>query len=94
MRVLFGISYLGLRLCILSLGDHIPDREIVLGVFCLGLWLNLLTFSSPYWDFSIRRRGLDGGELLRKIERIGNRRRECHWNFSNVLWEENVLDAP
>ena len=33
MRVLFGISYLGLRLCILSLGDHIPDCESVLGVF-------------------------------------------------------------
>ena len=94
MRALFGISYLGLRLCILSLGDYIPDREIILGVFCLGLWLNLLTLSSPCWDFSIRRRGLDGGELLRKIERISNRRRELRWNLSDILREENVLGAP
>ena len=47
MRVLFEISCLGLRLYILSLGDHIPNREIILRVFSLGLWLNLLTLSSP-----------------------------------------------
>ena len=37
MRVLFGISCFELRLCILGLGDHIPNREIVLGMFGLGL---------------------------------------------------------
>ena len=94
MRALFGISYLGLRLCILSLGDYIPDREIILGVFCHGLWLNLLTLSNPCWDFSIRRKGLDGGELLRKTERISNKRREHRWNLSDILQEENVLGPP
>ena len=94
MRLLFGISCLGLKLYILSLGDHIPDYEIVLKVFGLSMWLNLLIHSNHYWDFSIKRRGLDGRVLLRKMERINNRRRERHWNFSNVLREENVLNTP
>ena len=94
MRALFGISYLGLKLCILTLGDYILVREIILGVFCLGLWLNLLTLSSPCWGFSIRRRGLDGRELLRKTKRISSRMRERHWNLSDILREENVLGAP
>ena len=85
MRVLFGINCLGLRLYILSLGAHIPDREIVPGVFGLGLWLNLLTLFSPCWDFNVRRRDLNGGELFKETERISNRRRERRWNFSDVL---------
>ena len=94
MRALFGISYLGLRLCILTLGDYILDHEIILGVFCLGLWLNLLTLSSLCWGFSIRGRCLDGRELLRKTKRISNKRRERRWNLSDILREENVLSAP
>ena len=94
MRVLFGISCLGLRLCILCLGDHIPDCESVFQVFGLDRRLNLLTLSSPCWDFNIRRRGLDGGELLRRKERVSNGRRECRWNFLDVLQKENVLGLP
>ena len=43
-----GISSLGLRLCILSLGNYIPDRESVLEVVGLGRLLDLLTLTSPY----------------------------------------------
>jgi len=48
MGVFFGISCLGLRLCIFSLGDHIPDRESILELIGLNQWLNLLALSSPY----------------------------------------------
>ena len=92
-RVLLGISCLGLgipslglKLYILSLGDHIPDCESILRVFGLHWWLSLLTLPSPFGDFSIKRRGLGGRELLRRRERC--------WNFSDVLWEENVSSPP
>ena len=42
-----GIPSLGLRLCILSLEDHIPDRESILIVIGLHRWLDLLTLSNP-----------------------------------------------
>ena len=81
-----GILYLGLKLCILSLGDHILDCESILGVFGLQRWLSLLTLPSPFGDFNIRRKGLGGEELLR--------RKECSWNFSDGLWENDILNAP
>ena len=46
MGVFFGISYLRLRLCIFSLGDHILDRESVLRLIGLNRWLNILALSS------------------------------------------------
>ena len=72
---------LGLELSILGLGDHIPNHESILRMVGLGWWLGLLvlalilrlrtpldilfTLASPYWDFSIRRRGLDGGSCTK-----------------------------
>ena len=76
MRVFLRISCLGLRipslgfkLYIFSLGDHILDREGVLGVFGLRRGLSLFTFPSPFRNFSIGKKGLDGKELLRRRER-------------------------
>ena len=101
MRVLLGINWLkfgipslGLRLCSLSLGNHIPDCERILGAIGLHRWLDLLTLVSPYWDFNIRKRGLDGGGLLKKRKKVRSKRKECWWNLSDVLWEESVPSFP
>ena len=51
-------------------------------MFGLHRWLGLLTLPNPFGDFSIGSRDFGGGELLR--------RRECSWNFSNVLWEKDI----
>ena len=37
---------------------------------------------------------MGGGELIRRRERVSNRRREHRWSFSNILWEEDVLNLP
>ena len=41
----FGVLGLGLRLNILGLGDHIPNRESILRVIGLGQWLDLLVLA-------------------------------------------------
>ena len=105
----FDVPGLRLGLNILRLGGHIPNRESILGVIGLGRWLNLFilarilrlrtpldilpTFASPCWDFSIRRRGLDGWQLLRRKEGKNSRRGKRCWNFSDVLKKENVLST-
>ena len=43
-----GITSLGLSLRILSLRDHVRDREIILRLIGLDHWLDLLALSSPY----------------------------------------------
>ena len=34
------------------------------------------------------------GELLKRRDRVSNRRRERYWNYSDVFWEEDVVSLP
>ena len=109
-RLGFGIPSLGLGLSSFGFGDHILDYESILGGIGFGWWLDsftlililrprtphniLLILSSPCWDFSIQRRGLDGGGLLKRRKRKSSGRREHNWIFSDIFWEEDILNTP
>ena len=92
-QVLLRISLLRLRVpsltlkhSILDLGNHVPDGECILEGIGLHRWLSLLTHSTPFGNFSIKRRGLGGKEFFG--------RRDCIQNFTNILREEDVFRPP
>ena len=48
----------------------------------------------PFGDFKGRKRGLVDGRLLKGGKVKSSGRRKHGWNFSNVLWVEDVLSVP
>ena len=106
----FGIPSLGLGLSSFGFKDHILDCESILERIGFGWWLDslalililklrtpyniLLILNRPCWDFSIQRRGLDGGGLLRRRKRKSSGRREHSCIFSDILWEKDILRPP